>query len=92
MPNYASNKNKNKELLAKLIANERIKQERGEKLNSIFLYGNDGKTEGKLREKWVEGGLEIAFAVVAALLNSVGNNTFLTPNSGSGWSKGFSGR
>jgi len=51
MPNYASNKNKNKELLAKLIANERIKQERGEKLNSIFLYGNDGKTEGKLREK-----------------------------------------
>jgi len=43
---------------------------------------------GKLREncgksEW-RGGLEIAFAVVAALLNSVGNNTFLTPNTGSG--------
>lgn len=73
-----------------------------QKLNSIFLHGNE---EAWQRGEEVESGYwlqhEIAFAssmilavvvVVVALLNSVGNNTFLTPNSIAWSGKGFSGR
>lgn len=75
-----------------------------QKLNSIFLHGNGAcDRRGGMEERGCNGVQhEIAFAsfsvlaavvvVVVALLNSVGNNTFLTPNSIASSSKGFSGR